>query len=68
MSLVTGKVIAIKGQVVEVSFTGDKPSVHDVLILENNPLIKMEVYMSAGPDSYYCLLLTDGSTISREQE
>jgi F-type H+-transporting ATPase subunit beta len=65
MSLVTGKVIAIKGQVVEVSFTGDKPSVHDVLILENNPLIKMEVYMSAGPDSYYCLLLTDGSTISR---
>jgi len=65
MSLVTGKVTAVKGQVVEVSFSGEKPSVHDVLILEDNPLVKMEVYTSAGPDSYYCLLLTDGSTISR---
>lgn len=65
MSLVTGKIIAVKGQVVEVSFSGDKPSVHDVLILENNPLVKMEVYTSSGPDSYYCLLLTEGSTISR---
>jgi F-type H+/Na+-transporting ATPase subunit beta len=65
MSLVTGKVIAIRGQVVEVSFTGAKPSVHDVLVLENNPLVKMEVYTSSGPDSYYCLLLTDGSTIAR---
>lgn len=65
MSLVSGKVIAVKGQVVEVSFTGEKPSVHDVLVLENNPLVKMEVYTSAGPDSYYCLLLTDGSTIAR---
>jgi F-type H+-transporting ATPase subunit beta len=65
MSLVTGKVIAIRGQVVEVSFTGPKPTVHDVLILENNPLVKMEVYTSTGPDSYYCLLLTEGSTIAR---
>ena len=65
MSLVTGKIIAVKGQVVEVSFSGEKPTVHDVLILENNPLVKMEVYTSAGPDSYYCLLLTEGSSISR---
>src|SRR5258708_3292602 len=65
MSLVTGKVIAVRGQVVEVSFTGEKPSVHDVLVLENNPLVKMEVYTSSGPDSYYCLLLTEGSMISR---
>src|SRR6266700_855351 len=66
MSLVTGKIIAIRGQVVEVSFTGEKPSVHDVLILENNPLVKMEVYTSTGPDSYYCLLLTEGSSIARD--
>jgi len=65
MSLVTGKVVAIRGQVVEVAFTGEKPAVHDVLVLENDPLVKMEVYTSTGPDSYYCLLLTDGSTISR---
>ncbi|HVA96349.1 MAG TPA: hypothetical protein VND99_01720 [Candidatus Acidoferrales bacterium] len=65
MSLVTGKIVAVRGQVVEVSFTGEKPTVHDVLILENNPLVKMEVYTSSGPDSYYCLLLTEGSTIAR---
>jgi len=65
MSLVSGKVIAIRGQVVEVSFSGDKPTVHDVLVLENNPLVKMEVYTSSGPDSYFCLLLTEGSTIAR---
>lgn len=65
MSLVTGNVIAIRGQVVEVSFTGEKPSVHDVLVLENDPLVKMEVYTSTGQDSYYCLLLTEGATIAR---
>lgn len=65
MSLVTGKVIAIKGQVVEVSFIGEMPTVHDVLVLENNPLVKMEVYTSSGPNSYYCLLLTEGQNIAR---
>jgi F-type H+/Na+-transporting ATPase subunit beta len=65
MSLVTGKIIAIKGQVVEVSFAGEMPTVHDVLVLENNPMVKMEVYTSSGPSSYFCLLLTDGSTIAR---
>lgn len=65
MSLVTGKVIAIRGQVVEVSFSGEKPMVHDILVLEQDQLTKMEVYASTGPDSYYCLLLTSSSTISR---
>ncbi len=65
MSLVTGRVIAIRGQVVEVTFSGEKPSVHDILVLEKDPLTKMEVYASTGSDSYYCLLLTASTTISR---
>ena len=65
MSLVTGKVIAIRGQVVEVSFSGEKPSAHDILVLEKDPLTKMEVYASNGPDTYYCLLLTTSTTIAR---
>lgn len=65
MSLVTGKVIAIRGQVVEISFSGEKPSVHDILLLENDPLTKMEVYTATGPDTYYCLLLTASNKISR---
>lgn len=65
MSLVTGKVIAIRGQVVEVAFSGEKPANHDILLLENDPLTKMEVYISTGPDTYYCLLLTSSAKISR---
>lgn len=65
MSLVTGKVVAVRGQVVEVTFTGDKPNVHDILVLEQDQLTKMEVYTSAGADSYYCLLLTSSNTIPR---
>ncbi|MGI8420475.1 MAG: F0F1 ATP synthase subunit beta [Candidatus Levyibacteriota bacterium] len=65
MSLVTGKVISVRGQVVEVSFSGEKPAVHDILLLEKDPLTKMEVYTSTGPDSYYCLLLTASTTIAR---
>ncbi len=65
MSVVTGKVIGIRGQVVEVSFPGEKPSVHDILVLEQSPDIKMEVYTSSGPDTYYCLLFSDSSALSR---
>lgn len=65
MSLVTGKVVAVKGQVVEVTFAGDKPNVHDILVLEQDQLTKMEVYASAGADSYFCLLLTSSNTIPR---
>ena len=65
MSLVTGKVIAVRGQVVEVSFSGEKPQTHDILVLEQDPLTKMEVYTSNSPDSYYCLLLTVSNNISR---
>lgn len=65
MSLVTGRIISIRGQVVEVSFSGEKPSVHDILVLEQDPLTKMEVYTSAGVDNYFCLLLTANSSIAR---
>jgi F-type H+-transporting ATPase subunit beta len=65
MSLVSGKIVAVKGQVVEVSFSGEMPTVHDILVVENNPTIKMEVYTSSGPGSYFCLLLTEGSTLAR---
>lgn len=65
MSLVTGKVVSVRGQVVEISFVGEKPAVHDILVLEKDPLTKMEVYTSMGADNYYCLLLTASTNISR---
>lgn len=65
MNIVTGKIVSIRGQIVEVHFPGEKPSLHDVVVLEENPSIKMEVYVSSGRDSYYCILLTDSSTLKR---
>lgn len=53
-----GKVIGIKGQIIEVEFLEEKPKVHDILVAKDDETIKLEVYTSASPTSYYCLALT----------
>jgi len=60
-----GKVIAVRGQVVEVAFSDKKPSVHDILFLEKDPNVKMEVYTSSQNDTYFCLLLQDSTNLNR---
>jgi F-type H+-transporting ATPase subunit beta len=60
-----GTVLGISGQIVEVAFDGAKPSVYDVLVLEENPEIKMEVYSSSALDSYYCLALSSITSLYR---
>ncbi len=57
--MLIGKVVSVKGQIVEVEFTGEKPRIFDVLVHREDPNIKMEVYTSASPNSFYCLALTD---------
>jgi F-type H+-transporting ATPase subunit beta len=52
-----GHVIGIKGQVVEVEFSQDKPTLKDVLVFEEDEDVRFEVYASSGPDSFYCLAL-----------
>lgn len=61
--MITGKTISVKGQIIEVEFLGDKPSIHDVLVSKEYPDIKMEVYSSASEDSFYCLALTSVSKL-----
>jgi F-type H+-transporting ATPase subunit beta len=55
-----GIIVGVKGQIVEVEFHAQKPSIYDILVLEGNPDINMVVYSSAGEDRLYCLCL--GST------
>jgi len=55
-----GKITGIQGQIIEVEFKDHQPSVHDVLVLEENENIKMQVAMPSGPSSFFCLSL--GST------
>jgi len=57
--MLVGKVVSVKGQIVEVEFTGEKPRIYDVLVYREDPNVKMEVYTSASPNSFYCLALTD---------
>ncbi len=67
--MLSGKIISVKEQIVEVEFNEGKPAIFDVLILKDDPAIKMEVYTSASPNSFYCLAITSitklhyGSTV-----
>ena len=56
--MLTGKVISVKGQIIEVEFLDEKPHIYDVLVYEKDQTVKMEVYTSASPTSFYCLALT----------
>jgi len=60
-----GKIIAIKGQIIEVEFAGAKPANHDLLVLSSDPTVKMEVYTSSGPSTYYCILLSHSRKLAR---
>src|SRR5690349_1300340 len=61
--MVTGKVISIKGQIIEVEFSDEKPNIYDVLLLQDDQNVKMEVYTSASPNSFFCLALTSFPTL-----
>ncbi len=56
--MIIGKVVSVKGQIIEAEFSGEKPKIYDVLVYKEDPEIKMEVYTSASPNSFYCLALT----------
>ncbi len=60
-----GEIVSIRGQVVEVEFTRRKPAIHELLVMVNNPEIKMEVYSSSGPNSFYCLALSSTNDMYR---
>ncbi len=62
-----GKIISINGQIIEVSFPELKPSLHDILHLEDNPEVLLQVYASSDPGTYYCLLLSTTAEIFRGQ-
>jgi F-type H+-transporting ATPase subunit beta len=57
--MLTGKIVSIKGQIIEVEFLEDKPRIYDVLVYKEDPSIQMEVYTSASQNSFYCLVLTN---------
>ena len=63
-----GKIISIKGHVIEVKFKNNKPAVHDILTVSDSPEVKMEVYSSSGKDTFYCFSLTPTEKLFRGEK
>ncbi len=66
--LIRGEIVAIRGQVVEVRFLGDKPRVYDVLELSGNKSQRLVVHGSAGKNALYCLALEETEALYRGAE
>ena len=60
-----GTVVSIKGQIIEVEFTGEKPAIHDVLVLKDIPNVRLEVYASSHEERFYCLSLVPVNQLFR---
>lgn len=67
-----GIVVSVLGQVAEVEFQENPPNIHDVLIVsydsKGKPLektVQMEVWSSASPSSFYCIVLSPQSRLKR---
>jgi len=56
--IVEGKVLSVRGQVVEVEFLQAKPDIHELLVLKEQPEVKLEVYSSSRANVFYCLCLS----------
>ncbi len=66
MEEIIGKVIGVRGQVVEVEFGEESPAIHEVLSLKENPAIRMEVYSSSSDAGrFFCLVYTSTKKIKR---
>lgn len=64
----TGKIISVQGPIIEVEFLDDKPLVHDILVLENDPGTIMEVVRSSGNNTFFCLNLSEGQKLQRHKK
>ena len=63
-----GRVISIRSHVVEVEFTDEVPNIHDIVVLADSPEVKMEVFFSSGPRTYFCLAFLHIEQICRGQK
>lgn len=60
-----GTIISVEGQVAEVEFLKSPPLAHDIVVLADDPSIKMEVYSSSGSRTYFCVILSENRALAR---
>ncbi len=61
----TGTIVGVRGQIAEIRFLDAKPNIHDLIVLESNPDVKMEVYSSLNSENFFCMILSPNALISR---
>lgn len=66
--MLKGKIISIRGQILEVEFLNEKPNIYDVLVSKDDENVRMEVYTSASSNSFYCLALTNANKLFHGSE
>lgn len=60
-----GKIVSIKGQIIEVSFTSSQPNINDILVVEGNEKIQLEVIMSSSSTTFLCFALSPIKNLHR---
>lgn len=60
-----GHVKQVKGDIVEVEFRNNKPGINDLLVLDQDPSVRLEVYASASDTTFYCLALSNIHKLAR---
>lgn len=60
-----GKIVSIRGQIVEVEFDGEKPKVNDILTSKENKNVKLEVLASSSTSAFYCLSFSHTTDLCR---
>lgn len=60
-----GTIISILGQVAEVEFRDTPPQIHDLLVFEEDPTIRMQVHASSSSHRFHCLTLASTASLYR---
>ncbi len=60
-----GRIISVKGHIIEVAFETNSPVIRDILVLEKDPNVKMEVYSSTQSSTFYCISLSTTRKLHR---
>jgi len=63
-----GKIIGVRGQVVEVEFKDEAPAIYNILVLDGNQSHRLLVFSSATASTLYCLSLGPVGNLFRGAE
>ncbi len=61
----TGKVLAVNSQIARIQFLEKLPEIGDILVMQENPEVKMEVYSVPDKNSIDCLILSNSNKLIR---